>query len=723
MGLYSIELTPADVVAQQAFFQQEVAELLGCQQLTILPPFPDYSLLGQNHSPKAVLKAVNEVVLGRRPTYNQQLGWLLFPLTQREKVIGVLLAEDVDEKCQNAEYLLFVERLIRLCLEKLEWEKLGRRDPETTLWRREALLLELHRSIDLAENGGSLTPRRLLSDDPGAAQFTLICLAVRPAPQSWAGAGPVWRHFGPQVADLLPSEAMVAHLGGGYLGILWPKADAGEPQLWTERLLDTLLGSGAESVLSGENWDLVAGIANFPGDFYDQGPSLPWEKSDVEGRLAAAEEVIRRAILAADLAQKGEDAQILSYHTLRQRGLVPKQESAIEKGLSSLLGNDQPSVFLLIKLDDWEAWQRQLGSKEAARRANEVLELSKANCPTGAIVDWAGPDRFGVFLPDTGRDVAEELGHAIRQKVQSKLSSTVRIGISFHPCPGSGKKDMLENARKALVHTGFFGPNTQTAFDTVSLNISGDRLYERGRMEEAVLEFHRALNLDPHNANVRNSLGVCYAQMGKFEEAVAEFSQVIGLEPNDFMSQYNLGCALLSLERWSEAEGAFSRAAKLEPDNATVYFQLAKLCRQQNRLGEALVHLRRTVDLKPSWAQAWRLLGECLLGRGDNLEAMNGFKKALKINGKDAAAMSGLAIAYGRSEANLEVALSLARRSVELEPDNALLTKRLAELLLQNRDLKHALTECERAMDMAPENESIRQLHDQITSAQRTSTS
>jgi Flp pilus assembly protein TadD len=282
---------------------------------------------------------------------------------------------------------------------------------------------------------------------------------------------------------------------------------------------------------------------------------------------------------------------------------------------------------------------------------------------------------------------------------------------------------MLENARKALWHTGFFGSNTQTLFDAVSLNISGDRLYERGRVEEAVGEFRRALTLDPHNANVRNSLGVCYAQMGKFQQAVAEFSRVIGLEPNDFMSRYNLGCALLSLKREAEAEQALSRAADLEPDNPTVYFQLAKLCTQQNRLEEALIHLRRTVDLKPNWAQAWRLLGECLLGRDDGVAAMNSFKKALKINGKDAGALSGLAVAYGRVEANLEIALSLARRSVELEPDNALFIKRLSELLLQNRELDQALAECRRAMNVAPEDEEIRLLQETITTAQRVSTS
>jgi tetratricopeptide (TPR) repeat protein len=241
-------------------------------------------------------------------------------------------------------------------------------------------------------------------------------------------------------------------------------------------------------------------------------------------------------------------------------------------------------------------------------------------------------------------------------------------------------------------------------------------------MEDAVGEFRRALTLGPNNVNVGNSLGVCYAQMGRFEEAVAEFSRVTELEPNDFMSQYNLGCALQNLDREIEAERAFSRAAELEPDNATVYFQLARLCRQQNRLDDALNQLGRTVTLKPNWAQAWRLFGECLLEQGNDDEAMNAFKKALKINGNDAAALSGLALVYGRAEANLEIALSLARRSVDLEPDNPLFVQRLVELLLRNQELEEALAQCKRALTIFPQAEQILQLREKITAAQRAST-
>jgi tetratricopeptide (TPR) repeat protein len=189
------------------------------------------------------------------------------------------------------------------------------------------------------------------------------------------------------------------------------------------------------------------------------------------------------------------------------------------------------------------------------------------------------------------------------------------------------------------------------------------------------------------------------------------------------MGQYNLACALLSLGREDEAEQAFTRAFKLEPKRAAPYFQLAKLCRKQNRLEEALNYLGQTVELKPNWAKAWRLFGECFLEQGKDAEAMNGFKKALKINGNDAAALSGLAILYRQVDSNLEIALSLARRSVELEPDNVLLCRRLAELLWQNRELEEALAQCRRAASMAPEDEQVRQLQEKITAAQIVSTS
>jgi Flp pilus assembly protein TadD len=288
---------------------------------------------------------------------------------------------------------------------------------------------------------------------------------------------------------------------------------------------------------------------------------------------------------------------------------------------------------------------------------------------------------------------------------------------------GFSKRDLLENARKALIHTGFFGPDTQTVFDAVSLNISGDRLFEAGHLEQAVQEFHRALALDSENLNVRNSLGVCYAQMGRIDEAAAEFSRVAALRSDDFMPHYNLGCALVSLGRAQEAEQALKRAADLDPTAPAVWFQLATLCKEEHGIEEAVSHLRRAVELRPQWLHAWRLLGIWLLEKGEDEEAMAAFKRALQLNAADAAALSGLAVVYGQREMNREVALSLARRSIQIEPANALYLERFARLLFQSGEVEEALAHCRRAAELAPEDARIRDLLGEIVGAQRASTS
>jgi Flp pilus assembly protein TadD/GGDEF domain-containing protein len=719
MELYPIELTSADVIAHEELFRREFIDLLGCQHLTVIPPFPDYQLLSRSRAPRPLLKAVNEVVLGRRPTYDQNGDWLLVPLALGNKVLGVLLAEGVAAEWRMSERVPVLEHLVHLCLEVLQWEKRAARDGETMLWQRQALVHEVLRALEAAETAGRLVSRRLLGQGDGPIHFTLLCMVTTPAPEPWAGAGPFWVQRGPLVEKSLPSGALAAHLGGGCVAVFWPGSAVNEVRTWLDALIHSMGGAGA----SPGSWTLHAGICAFPEDFYDVGPVLPWEKTGGQDRPAAAEEVVRRGILTAEAARDILKVTMLTYQTLRERGLAPKPEAAAERELTPLLVGEEPCALLLVRVDEWERWHRQHGAQGAARRAKEVLKTSRRLCPAGAALHWAGPDRFIVFLPGADRERAEKQAHAIRGGARSERGTTVSVGLSLFPCEGFSKGDLLENARKAVIHTGFFGPDTQTVFDAVSLNISGDRLFEAGHLEQALQEFHRALALDPGNVNVRNSLGVCYAQMGRIDEAADEFSRVAALKADDFMPHYNLGCALVSLGRAREGEQALKRAAHLDPSDPAVWFRLATLCKEEKRTEEAVSHLRRTVELRPQWLHAWRLLGISLLENGEDEEAMAAFKRALRLNAADAAALSGLAVVYGQREMNREVALSLARRSVQIEPANALYLERFARLLFQSGEVEEALTHCRRAAELAPEDGRIRALLAEIGGAQRASTS
>ena len=148
---------------------------------------------------------------------------------------------------------------------------------------------------------------------------------------------------------------------------------------------------------------------------------------------------------------------------------------------------------------------------------------------------------FGCFFPDISGSDSFELARNFQKHLKKKTGKTVTIGVASFPTLAYKKPEIINNACKALDHATFFGANSLIAFDDISLNISGDKLYEKGNIQEAINEFKTALKLDPGNENVHNSLGVCYGLQSHYDSAIAEFKRAIAIAPAEYMALYNLG--------------------------------------------------------------------------------------------------------------------------------------------------------------------------------------
>ncbi|MEA1969557.1 MAG: hypothetical protein U9N77_15230, partial [Thermodesulfobacteriota bacterium] len=63
------------------------------------------------------------------------------------------------------------------------------------------------------------------------------------------------------------------------------------------------------------------------------------------------------------------------------------------------------------------------------------------------------------------------------------------------------------------------------------------------------------------------------------------------------------------------------------------------------------------------------------------------YRKAVKLNPSDAGALSGLALTYEIQNSNLDIALTFAKESIMIEPDNPLFRSRLGNIYVkQNRN-------------------------------------
>ncbi len=306
-------------------------------------------------------------------------------------------------------------------------------------------------------------------------------------------------------------------------------------------------------------------------------------------------------------------------------------------------------------------------------------------------------DMLACFFSDADGAACMEIAEKIRERLAEKRNNTVTFGIAQHPVLDYQKADILKNARKAVEHAEFFGPDSSVVFDSVSLNISGDKYYQAGDVEGAVEEFKKALELDPDNVNVLNSLGVCYGVREEYDSALECFLKAVELDPDEIMAVYNAGYASMCRDEYSRALEFFRQAEAIDDNLFEVAFQTGRVCMEQGRPDQAKKHLETAVDLNPESGAAFRYLGDCYCELDRDEDAAAAYKNALKMRPNDAQALSALGYLYEMQGRNEDIALMFCRRAVEMNPENGLFRHRLGRVYYNRNMNEEALAEFETA--------------------------
>jgi tetratricopeptide (TPR) repeat protein len=106
----------------------------------------------------------------------------------------------------------------------------------------------------------------------------------------------------------------------------------------------------------------------------------------------------------------------------------------------------------------------------------------------------------------------------------------------------------------------------------------------QGKIEEAIAECKRAVEVDPEFGNPYNDIGAYLIELGRFDEAIPWLERAVEAgryEPRHF-PHYNLGRAYLSKEMYARARSCFEVALQIEPRYALAKQALESLQRMVN---------------------------------------------------------------------------------------------------------------------------------------------
>ncbi len=117
-----------------------------------------------------------------------------------------------------------------------------------------------------------------------------------------------------------------------------------------------------------------------------------------------------------------------------------------------------------------------------------------------------------------------------------------------------------------------FDPGRYRAWSRTML---GNVYFERGRFQEGIAEYQKALAHNPGDPIALNQLGNAYWKLGQRERAIAIFREIIRDNPAEVTALNNLGALLAESGRVEEAAEIFFAALRIDPDAAEAHNNLA----------------------------------------------------------------------------------------------------------------------------------------------------
>jgi superkiller protein 3 len=194
----------------------------------------------------------------------------------------------------------------------------------------------------------------------------------------------------------------------------------------------------------------------------------------------------------------------------------------------------------------------------------------------------------------------------------------------------------------------------------------GEVYFAKGMLDEALENVSKAIEMaETIRKQMDNSLAMYYANRGtiqatkgNMDEAIVQYRKALAINPNDVLALFNLGRALSDRDEFMDAMPLFERLVDITPDDPLAWFQLAKVYEKLDlrhvsdlhTIDNAISAYRRALELDPHNLEAAFALMEVFMNLRKPEEAILVLEAAVESNPDEPLAYYNLISTYEKTK-------------------------------------------------------------------------
>lgn len=447
-----------------------------------------------------------------------------------------------------------------------------------------------------------------------------------------------------------------------------------------------------------------------------------------------------RLMLGVDALRKKDYRAAENWLQLTLQSDLDKLISGIMTGWARTgAGDAKGALSYLGKLEgpDWYslfvAFHRALIADQAGldKEAEEIYVASLDNTPAGAAAPetWLrAAESYTRFLARKGRkkealDVLDRIESFAAGRVQiAALRADIEAGkpvARLVEGPQEGASEVLLDLGTAMSRNGgevFVRLYLQLAR---ALNPDGDAvllqlaaLAEQQNDGEQAIELYAQIPADsPMKRVAEMQRGLNLADLGRREEAIAQLTKLLDERPDDMRAYLALGGVYSSKEDFRNAANVYDRAVErlAKPTRAdwNIYYQRGIAYERLKEWPKAEPNFRTALVLFPDQPQVMNYLGYSWVDMNMNLDqAMDLIRKAVDLRPGDGYIVDSLGWAYYKL-GKFDDAVRELERAVSLKPDDPVLNDHLGDAYWRAGRQLEATFQWAHARDMKPDKDVL----------------